>query len=213
MINGMKQFRIIIGVAVLLIIGSTAANAQSGQLRLDLNYNYSLPLGSFKSDLINKGSGRGFTAALQYGINNKWAAGLGVGYQDYYQKYPRAVYQLDKTQSVSAVLTNSIQVTPIMAKGTFMPMGGKGAVQPYISVGAGAGIVDFKQYLGEFTSNSKTSASFVAQGGVGVLIPFGRLSASGVKLGADYNYVPYKNFGYNNLSSVNFHAGVFFPLR
>ncbi len=92
-------------------------------------------------------------------------------------------------------------------------MGGMGVVQPYISVGAGAGIVNFKQYLGEFAAANKTSASFVAQGGAGVYIPFGKLSASGVKLGADYNYVPYKNFGYNNLSSVNFHAGVFFPLR
>jgi hypothetical protein len=213
MINCMKQVRIIIVAAVLLILGSTAADAQSRQLRLDLNYNYSLPLGSFKSDLISNGSARGFNGSLQYGINNKWAAGLGVGFQDYYQKYPRAVYQLDKTQSVSAVLTNSIQVMPVVAKGTFTPMGAKGAVQPYISVGAGVGIVDFKQYLGEFTSSSKTSASFVAQGGAGVLIPFGRLSASGVKLGADYDYVPYKTFGYNNLSSVNFHAGVFFPLR
>ncbi len=213
MINGMKQFRIIVAAAVLLLIGSMAANAQSGQLRLDLNYNYSLPLGSFKSDLVSSGSPRGFNGSLQYGINNKWAAGLGVGYQDYYQKYPRAVYQLDKTQAVSAVLTNSIQVIPVIAKGTFMPMGGKGVVQPYINVGAGVGIVDFKQYLGEFTSTNKTSASFVAQGGAGVIIPFGRLSSSGVKLGADYNYVPYKNFGYNNLSSLNFHAGVFFPLR
>ena len=213
MINCMKQMRIIIAAVVLLVIGNTAAHAQSGTLRLDLNYNYSLPLGSFKSDLISHGSGRGFNGSLQYLINNKWAAGLGVGFQDYYQKYPRAVYQLDKNQYVSAVLSNSIQVMPILAKGTFMPMGGKGVVQPYISVGAGAGIVDFKQYLGEFTSNSKTSASFAAQGGVGVLIPFGKLSSSGINIGADYNYIPYKNFGYNNLSSMNFHAGVFFPLR
>jgi len=213
MINCMKQVRMIIAAFVLIVIGSTAANAQSGQLRLDLNYNYSLPLGSFKSDLVSHGSPRGFNGSLQYLINSKWAAGLGVGFQDYYQKYPRAVYQLDKTQSVSAVLSNSIQVMPILAKGTFMPMGGKGVVQPYKSVGAGAGIVDFKQYLGEFTSTNKSSASFAAQGGVGVLIPFGRLSSSGINIGADYNYVPYKNFGYNNLSSMNFHAGVFFPLR
>lgn len=210
----MKQIRIVVAAAVLLIIGSTAANAQSGVLKLDLNYNYSLPLGSFKNDLINKGSSRGFGGSLQYGINNKWSAGLGVGFQDYYQKFPRDVYQLDKTQVVSAVLSNSIQVTPIVATGTFMPLGvGKGFIQPYINVGAGVGIVDFKQYLGEFTSTSKTSASFIAQGGAGVKIPFGKLSASGVNVGADYNYVPYKNFGYNNLSSVNLHAGVFFPLR
>src|SRR3954452_14816236 len=116
----MKQVRMIIAAVVLLVVGSTAAHAQSGQMRLDLNYNYSLPLGSFKSDLINDGSARGFGGSLQYLINNKWAAGLGVSFQDYYQKYPRAVYQLDKTQTVSAVLSNSIQITPIMAKGTYM---------------------------------------------------------------------------------------------
>lgn len=209
----MKHFRNIIAVVALLMTIVVSGHAQSGQLKLDLNYNYSLPLGSFKSDLVNKGSSRGFNGSLQYGINNKWAVGLGAGYQDYYQKYPRAVYPLDKTQTVSAVLTNSIEISPVVAKGTFTPLGGKGLVQPYISVGAGAGMVSFKQYLGEFTSTDKSSASFVAQGGAGVMIPFGKLSSSGFQIGADYNYVPYKNFGYNNLSSLNFHAGVFFPLR
>lgn len=209
----MKYFRIIVAAAILLVMGNTDAKAQAGEMRVNLNYNYSLPTGSFKNDLINKGSGRGFSGSLQYGINDKIAVGVGLGYQDYYQKYPRAVYPLDKTQAVSAVLTNSVQISPAVAKATFTPAGNKGFIQPYISVGAGAGFVNFKQYLGEFTSNNKTSVSFVAQGGAGVMIPFGRLSSSGIQLGADYSYVPYKNFGYNNLNSVNFHAGVFFPLR
>ncbi len=209
----MKHVRNIVAAAVLVMAGTFAGHAQSGQLKLDLNYNYSLPLGSFKSDLINKGSGRGFTGSLQYGINNKWAAGLGAGYQDYYQKYPRTLYPLDKTQTVSAVLTNSIEISPFVAKATYTPLGGKGLVQPYLTAGAGAGFVSFKQYLGEFSSTDKSSTNFIAQGGAGVMIPFGKLSSSGLQVGADYNYVPYKNFGYNNLSSVNFHAGVFFPLR
>jgi len=209
----MKNLRNIIAVAVLLIAGTYTAQAQKGELKLDLNYNYSLPLGSFKNDFINKGSATGGNGSLQYFITDKWAVGLGAGYQNFDQKYPRALYQLDKTQTVSAVLTNSVEVTPVVAKATFLPLANKSFVQPYITVGAGAGIVNFNQYLGEFTSTSKNSASFTAQGGAGVMIPFGKLSSSGVQIGADYSYLPYNNFGYKNLNTVNFHTGVFFPLR
>lgn len=203
-----------ISIALLaLITFSVAANAQAGRMQVNMNYNYSLPLGTFKSGVVNDGSSRGFAGSLQYGISNKWAVGVGVGYQDYYQKYPRALYQLDKTQTISAVLTNSIEVTPLVAKATYMPVGGRGAIQPYISLGAGAGMISYKQYLGSFTYNNKSSVNFVAQGGAGVMIPFGKLSSSGVQLGANYQYVPYNNFGNTQLSSLNFQAGVFFPLR
>ncbi len=197
----------------MLTAGAFSAEAQKGQLKFDLNYNYSLPLGSFKNDIISKGSAAGGSGSIQYYLTNKFAIGLGAGYQYFDQKYPRALYSLGKTQTVSAVLSNSVEATPLIAKATFSPLADKGLIQPYITAGAGASIINFNQYLGEFSSNQKNSASFTAQAGAGVMIPFGKLSASGVRLGADYNYTPYKNFGYSNLNTVNFHAGVFFPLR
>ncbi len=209
----MKKLRNSMAIALLLVASTFAAQAQKGQVKLDLNYNYSLPLGSFKNDIISNGSARGGTGSVQYFISDKFAVGLGSGYQYFEQKYPRALYDLSKTQTVSAVLSNSIETTPIIAKATFSPLAGKGLVQPYITAGAGASFVTYNQYLGEFSSTQKSSTSFAAQAGAGVMIPFGKLSASGLQIGADYSYVPYKNFGYSNLNTLNFHAGVFFPLK
>lgn len=206
----MKQMRNMIAVMACVFM-SIAANAQEkGEVKLNLNYNYSLPVGAFKSDLISNASPRGASGEVMYGINNKWAGGLMVGYQDYYQKFPRDIYQTGKNQYTSAVLTNSIQTTPIMLKGKFAPA--TGFVRPYISAAAGINLVDFRQYLGEF-GGSETSANFAAQGGVGIMIPFGRLSSSGFHIGANYNYSPYSKNGYKNLNSVDLQAGVSIPLK
>lgn len=210
----MKNIKYISAYIMLMFLGITAAHAQQKDiLKFELNYNYAIPLGSFKSDIISNASPRGVTGALMYGINNKWSAGVQFGYQDFYQKYPRDLYKTGDNEVTSAVLTNSIQQVPILAKGVFKPFGGtKAFVQPYISAGAGISVMDFKQYLGEFGS-SVNSGSFTAQGGVGVMIPFGKGSASGFNIGADYNYVSYKKFDYGNMNNLSLHAGIHFPLR
>jgi Outer membrane protein beta-barrel domain len=210
----MKRIKYIAALAVLIIIASVSANAQQkGILKLDLNYNYSIPLGSFKNDLISDASPRGVTGAFMYGINNKWSAGVQFGYQDYYQKYPRAVYKTGDNEETSAVLTNSIQAIPVIAKATYKPLARNNAfIQPYISAGAGISMIDFKQYLGEFGSQN-TSGAFTAQAGAGIMVPFSKGGASGFSVGADYNYVSYKKFGYENMNNLSLHAGVHFPLR
>lgn len=206
----MKQVRNIIAV-IACVFMTIAANAQEqGEVKLNFNYNYSIPVGAFKNDLISNASPRGASVNVMYGFTNKFSGGLMVGYQDYYQKFPRDIYQTGKNQYTSAVLTNSIQTMPVMLKGKFAPA--KGFVRPYISAAAGINLVDFGQYLGEF-GGSETSAHFAAQGGVGIMIPFGRLSSSGFHIGANYNYVPYSRNGYKNLNSVNLQAGISIPLR
>ncbi|HEY6977859.1 MAG TPA: hypothetical protein VH396_16280 [Chitinophagaceae bacterium] len=204
-----------IGLFSIIIISSALlhVNAQKGEWKLNLNYNYSLPLGSFKNDIISNNSPRGFSGDFMYGINDRFSAGLYGGYQDFYQKYSRDLYQTGNHEVTSAVLSNSIQTMPILAKGKFMPLGARHApVQPYLSVGAGISIINFSQYLGEFGGTS-TNAGFTAQGGAGVMIPFGRYSLSGLSLGADYNYIAFNRYGYNNLGNLGLHAGVYFPLR
>jgi hypothetical protein len=210
----MKKIKYISTYILLMFVGATAAHAQQkDMLKFDLNYNYAIPLGSFKNDIIGNASPRGVTGALMYGINNKWSAGVQFGYQDFYQKYPRDLYKTGDNEVTSAVLTNSIQQIPLLAKGVFKPLGGTNSfIQPYISAGAGISMIDFKQYLGEFGSSS-TGGSFTAQGGAGIMVPFGKGSASGFSIGADYNYVSYKKFDYGNLNNLSLHAGIHFPLR
>jgi hypothetical protein len=186
---------------------------QKGVTQFNLQYNYALPLGDFKSNYISNGSPRGFYGDIMYGISNKFALGGSVGHQDFYQKYDRAIYDIDKGQQVSAVISNSIQTLPIMVRGSFMPLGNKPSlVQPYISAGAGIAFVSYRQFLGEF-SNSDNSARFTLQGDVGVSVPFTQTRNVGVKLGASYNYIPYNKDIVNNISSLGLHAGFFIKLQ
>ena len=188
-------------------------HAQKGEMKINIEYSYALPTGSFKNDVISNGSPRGAMGDLLYNINNKFSVGLGLGYQDFYQKYPRALYNTGDKEVTSAVLSNSVQVIPVLAKAEFYPLGDKkGMIQPYISAGAGLGITTFTQYLGEFGSTDN-SGGLMLQGGAGVAIPFSKFSHAGVRLGANYNMVSYNHNGFNNFNNINFQAGLFFPLK
>jgi outer membrane protein W len=208
----MKAIKIFAFVLCVLFV-SQKVNAQKGEVKVNIEYSYALPTGSFKNDVISNGSPRGAMGDLLYNINNKFSVGLGLGFQDFYQKYPRALYNTGEKEVTSAVLSNSVQVIPVMAKAEFYPLGDKkGTIQPYISAGAGLGITSFTQYLGEFGSTDNTSG-FMLQGGAGIAIPFNKFSHAGIRLGANYNMVNYNHNGFSNFNNINFHAGLFFPLK
>jgi hypothetical protein len=198
---------------VLCILTVSQLNAQKGEVKMNLQYSYALPVGNFKSDVITNGSPRGVTGDILYNINDKLSVGFGLGFQDFYQKYPRGLYKTDANETTSAVLSNSVQIMPLLAKAELYPLSGKKSfVQPYISAGAGLGITSFTQYLGEFGSTDN-SAGLMVQGGAGITIPFSKTSKSGFRLGANYNMVAYNRNGFSNFNNLNFQAGIFFPMK
>jgi hypothetical protein len=197
----------------LLIVMAAQVNAQKGELKLNIHYSYGLPLGDFKTQVVSDGSARGVTGDLLYGISNKFSFGLGLGYQDFYQKYPRALYKTGDNETTSAVLSNSVQIMPVLAKAEIYPMGGtRSPVQPYLSLAGGWGIASFTQYLGEFGGSDNTSG-LMLQGGAGFAIPFNSSGRAGFRLGANYNMVTYNKNDIGNFNSVNLQAGLYLPLQ
>lgn len=210
----MKKRTLILMTMVAVCMISISASAQD-RFKLELNYNVSTPLGSFKNDYISKTSFRGATGEISYAINPKFSLGLQSGYQNYYQKYDRQVYKLEGSQTVSAVLTNSMDIIPVLLRGTFYPLGSSASsmVQPYVSAGAGVNLINYGQYLGEFGGTSASTA-FAAQAGAGIQIPFGkRYNQTAFKLGATYNYSRYNKNDISNLNSAGINAGVVFRLK
>lgn len=205
-----------VGLIILFGVLSTGAFAQSGdnRLKMKLNYNISAPVGSFKSDYIGNTSFRGGSGELSYWFNPRVAVGLGVGYQSYYQKYGRQVYHTGENESISAVLSNTVEQMPVLITGTFAPLANTTKkIQPYLSAGAGLNLVSFNQYYGEFSSGN-SSSSFAAQAGAGVMLPLGsRLNNAAFQLGGTFNYAPYNKNGLKNLNNVGVNVGVNFPIK
>ncbi len=206
----MKTSYKIIAVLIAVFFTAGALQAQEGRLNLNINYSINTPTGDFK-DFVNKTSYRSWAASLLYGINDKLSVGLGTGFQDYYQKYPRQVYKLEGGGDVSAVLSNSVQAIPLLAQVqyNFTP---QARVQPYVGVGVGGNLILYRQYLGEFGS-SKNKFGFAARPEAGVFVPFRKGGPAGITLRADYNYMP---VNYNDLQGMdNWGAGigVKFPLQ
>lgn len=208
----MKKIKILFVPLIALLFFAGNANAQKGDLRLDLKYNYSLPVSGFNKYLISNNSPRGFEGAILYQFNEQLSGGLGFGYQDYYEKFPREIYAQSKTEDVSAVITNSIQIIPVMVKLQWIPVETSSRVKPYLSLGAGANIVNFYQYLGQFASGG-TSVNFIGQAGLGLRIPFDKNENYSFTIGSNYNYAPYNKYGYKDLSSLNFQAGISIKIK
>jgi len=185
--------------------------AQQGEFRLTASYAAAIPVGSFKDNVVSKTSFRGVDVNLLYGVTSKLSVGLTTGYQDFYEKYPRAIYKLDDGSDISAVLTNSVQVIPILAtvRYEFTP---EARLRPYVAAGLGGGLSFYKQYLGEYPS-SANKFGFAARPEAGVYLPFKPQSPSGLQLGVYYNYMSYNKYGIKDLSYMGAKLGVVFPLR
>lgn len=206
--NAMKRKRYIL-FSLTLLLGAISLQAQD-RLMLKLGYNTGMPVGKFK-DYMGNNSFRGFLGELAYPVTEQLKVGLGVSFNDYYEKIPRQLYQMDEG-TVSAVVSNSIQTTPILLKASY-ELTKTGWIRPYAGIGGGFNLVSYSRYFGEFGSK-KTSFKPAAAAEAGVTIPFNKVTrAAGINVGGHFNYLPFKFDGLNNLNNWGIHAAVYFPLR
>ena len=194
-----------------LFAGLAAGAQQQGKAEVSIQYNVGLPTGSLKNVVTNT-SFNGFQASVLYGLSDNLSLGLGTGFQDFYQKYPRQLYKLSDGGDLSAVRSFSIQTVPVLAEArwSFTP---SAAVQPYAALGVGGNLINYNDYVGEFTLEQKTKFGFAARPEAGVTIPFHKGGESGFTLGASYNLMPFRSGEVNNLNSIGIHAGINLPLR
>ena len=194
---------------IILLFTTLNVSAQKGVVRLDGSYAVGIPLGNFK-EVVDITSGRGWNAAVLYGLSNKFSIGFQTGMQDYYQKYPREVFH-QPGNDLSAVVSNSIKTLPLMAKGKYK-FQEEGMVQPFVALAAGANLVQYRKYYGEFVEEN-SSFAFAAQPEVGLYLPFGKESTTGLHLSAGYNIIPYHKMDADGLNNAVIKAGVSFNLR
>ncbi|HKG67529.1 MAG TPA: hypothetical protein VKA92_01580, partial [Segetibacter sp.] len=82
----MKKRVVILMTIFAVCIFTISASAQN-KIKMELSYNISTPMGSFKNDYISKTSFRGATGEISYTFSPKFSLGLQSGYQNYYEKF------------------------------------------------------------------------------------------------------------------------------
>ena len=189
-----------------------AGSAQDSRSTLGINYQYALPMGAFKNDFIKNGSPRGIGVDLLYTVNPKWRVGGAVSYQDFYQKRPRDLYTMEDGSTLSAVMSNSLQTTTLMAKGMFLPSPEK-RLKPYISAGVGVNMAQVNQMLGQFDNINDVNFGLAAQGGAGVMYGLGAQQRTSLTAGVQYNYLPFNKHDIGGLSNLTFGVGARFTLK
>jgi outer membrane protein W len=195
---------IIFFLAAFLGVQSAFAQIRS-PLSIDAEYSIAQPLGSLK-DYTNKTSFRGWRIGMQYQLNDQLAVGLRSGYQEFYQRVPRAVYHVDGSD-VSAVQTRTLQVTPVLATIQYQLVKPDKAVIPYIGLGVGGASFVFNKYYGEF-SDDHNSWQFLVSPEVGINIPFGKGSPVLFNASIQYSYSPYKWEDVTNYNAVQANVGL-----
>jgi hypothetical protein len=203
----MKNYRYLF--LILLVLGLQVSSQAQSRLKLGVNYTVGIPVGSFRN-ITDALSGRGVELRLMADVSENISVGIQGGYQDFYKRLPRQVYS-ESGSDLSAVVTNSIQVQPILAKAQFR-FGEAGGAQPFVSLGAGANLISFNRYYGEFR-DAQTVVRFAAQPELGVMVPVGAAKRTSINVAAAYNYMPFTYDDVNGLHNVQLKAGVLFRLQ
>lgn len=194
---------------MVFLFSAFMVKAQKGETYLNLNYNVALPMGNFKN-VISSTSYRGFEASILHGITDNLSIGLGTGYQDFYKKNPRQLYKLSDGSDLSAVVSYSIQTTPILAelKYNFTPAA---SIQPYAAIGVGGNVIEYNKLYGEF-GDRQGKIRFAARPEAGLSISL-KQGGSGFTIGASYNIMPFHQDEFSNLNNLGINAGIRIPLQ
>lgn len=175
---------------------SFSAQAQSS---FSVTYNYGKIGSKDLSEFIKDDNWRGWQFEYQKFINDNLAWGILSGYQGFYEKRDRAVYE-NGTQSTSAVTWRYFENIPILLTGKYYF--GNGRIKPYLGAGAGMSISTQELQISAFLeSKNKITFSMLGEGG----IIFGINDNWGILVNGKYTYglldnpdFNTKNYGYWN---------------
>jgi long-subunit fatty acid transport protein len=199
---------------MLLGIATSGKSQQHDKLSMGIQLQAAIPTGSFNSNLVNSSTFRGASLDVLYRIAPQWKIGGAVQYQDFYQKNPRALYNLGDGSLVSGVLSNSIQTIPLMIKGMWLPMGeSESAWKPFVQAGAGVNFIQYEQLLGRFTAQNNNTTKMAFQLGGGMLYDIGKRKNISAMLSAQYHIMPFNKLNTPNLNHLGIGIGVRFKLK
>ncbi|MEZ0485462.1 hypothetical protein [Fibrella aquatica] len=170
-----------------------------------IRYGVSMPMGTSKN-YIDKLSPANVIATMEWQFPQKFSLGLQTGYQYSQQRLPRAIYDLGE-ETISAVQTRTLTLTPVMATASYYFSDPASAIRPYVQIAGGGAFVNYTNFYGTLSDANKKFAGAIAPA-IGLKVFGQRESRLGGEVQAQYQNVFYNYNEINNAQNVMLSAGL-----
>lgn len=172
-----------------------------------VDYQMGLTTGEAR-DFVSKYGTRGFSVSGEAFMTDKITLGGSIGWNGFYEKFPRRTYHIGEGSDITGVKSNSIYTLPIMVTGGyyFLP---DAFIQPYAKLGVGVVYAETRTDIG-YVYVADEEWRFGITPEVGVYVPFGIDSNVGLIAKAKWNVVFYNAHDISTLSYFNFNIGLGF---
>lgn len=172
-----------------------------------IRYGIGMPMGTSRN-YINTLSPVNVAATMEWQFPHHFSLGVQTGYQYSQQRLPRAVYTLGD-ETVSAVQTRTLTITPAMATASYYFADPAAAIRPYVQLAGGGAFVNYTNFYGTLSDGNKKFAGAVAPA-IGLKV-FGRREGGlGGEVQAQYQNIFYKYNEINNAQNLLLSAGLTF---
>ncbi|MBO0947740.1 hypothetical protein [Fibrella forsythiae] len=172
-----------------------------------VKYGVGLPMGTSRN-YIDKLSPTNVLATMEWQFPQQFSLGLQTGYQYSQQRLPRAVYQVGD-ESISAVQTRTLTITPVMATAAYYFTDPAAAIRPYVQIAGGGAFVNYTNFYGTLSDADKKFAGAIAPA-IGLKVFGKREGGLGGEIQAQYQNVFYKYNEINNAQNLMLSAGLTF---
>ncbi|NID13225.1 hypothetical protein [Fibrivirga algicola] len=172
-----------------------------------VRYGIGMPIGTSRN-YIDKLSPANVIATMEWQFPQQFSLGLQTGYQYSQQRLPRAVYELGD-ETISAVQTRTLTITPVMATAAYYFADPAAAIRPYVQLAGGGAFVNYTNFYGTLSDGNKKFAGAVAPA-IGLKVFGKREGGLGGEVQAQYQNVFYNYNEINNAQNLMLSAGLTF---
>lgn len=191
----------------LMMLISVLGLAQEKYFYINLDVNKPLS----NTDWIGAVSASGLKAGYRVFINEKFSAGIDIGYATFDQYRDTETYQTGTGAITTDYFKYIYSYSGVVSGQYNFPIGDREKLFPYVGIGLGANTNEYVLYYNIY-QDAERSWGFLARPEAGILYKFGSRRSIGAMAAVHYDYSTNKSeqFEYGNFSSVGFQIGLVF---
>ena len=190
-------------IALSIMFAGLFTQQVRAQNHIQLSYDFSVATGATR-DYIGKASPRGGSFEFGHHVSDRFALGLRVGLQTFYEELEKDTYTEDNVTYYGKQF-RYLNSTPVLATFQYNLTGAESGAMSYVKLGAGAYYFERRTDLGLYTFTNDYQWNFGLQPELGLIFPLNNSFA--VNVNASYNYI-FRNQSLDNQQYVSLGVGL-----